>query len=199
MEEHLLNDPDLKKRVLSLVQSIGQGKVVPPPPSNMTHSNHRLLSFLPPGDCLEELARGYTFEAVSKFLLNNNLSQYSEMFLTEEISGDVLYSANSELLLELGVAKALDRMKIMVLFRRVLVDGVAKYNTDHVIKFLKKFNLDKYIDTFRASAIDGDMILEVEEKLMKSVLREVGVVSLVDIGKIRAKYKTFVSDSPPVI
>lgn len=45
--------------------------------------------------------------------------------------------------------------------------------------------------------IDGDMILGVEEKLMKSVLREVGVTSLVDNLKIRSKYKTFVSDDNP--
>ena len=63
--------------------------------------------------------------------------------------------------------------------------------------FLQQYKLDKYGPMLETHGIDGDMILGVEEKLMKSVLREVGVTSLVDNLKIRSKYKTFVSDDNP--
>jgi hypothetical protein len=87
-------------------------------------------------------------------------------------------------------------MKIMQLFRRELHGSIPKYSREHMGQFLQQYKLDKYSPTLEGHGIDGDMILEVEEKLMKSVLREVGVTSLVDILKIRSKYKTFVSDEP---
>ena len=60
-------------------------------------------------------------------------------------------------------------------------------------RFLQQYKLERYQPVLEGHGIDGDMILEVEEKLMKRVLREVGVTSLVDILKIRSKYKTFTS------
>ena len=103
---------------------------------------------------------------------------------------------DTESLLEVDVKLPVHQMKIMHLFRRELQGGTAKYSRDHVARFLQQYRLDKYTPTLEEHGIDGDMILEVEEKLMKTVLRDVGVKSLVDVSKIRSKYKTFVSDSP---
>lgn len=59
--------------------------------------------------------------------------------------------------------------------------------------FLHKYGLEKYGPMLETHGIDGDMILRVEENLMKNVLKEVGVISFVDIKKIRSKYKIFIN------
>lgn len=64
-------------------------------------------------------------------------------------------------------------------------------------RFLQQYKLEKYAPMLECHGIDGDMILGVEGKLMKSVLSEVGVTSAVDSLKIRTKFKTFVSSENP--
>lgn len=148
------------------------------------------------GSSLPLLARRITPDGVADFLTRIGLPQHAETFKASDISGELLLEADSEILLELGVSSPLDQMKIMQLFRRELQGSIARYSRDHMSQFLQQYKLGKYMPTLESHGIDGDMILEVEEKLMKSVLREVGVTSLVDILKIRSKYKTFVSDEP---
>ncbi len=145
----------------------------------------------------ESLARRLSPNDVAAFLTKIQLPQYVESFRSSEISGELLLEADPEILEELGVASPVHQMKIMQLFRRELEGSVgAKYDQDHVIRFLQQYKLEKYVSALGEHGIDGDMVLQVEEKLMKSVLREVGVASLVDNLKIRSKYKTFVSDKP---
>ena len=148
------------------------------------------------GSSLPSLARRITPDGVADFLTRIDLPQYAQTFKDSDISGELLLEADSEILLELGVSSPLHQMKIMQLFRRELQGSIATYSRDHMGQFLQQYKLSKYAPTLEGHGIDGDMILEVEEKLMKSVLREVGVTSLVDILKIRSKYKTFVSDEP---
>lgn len=101
---------------------------------------------------------------------------------------------NIDVLLELKVTSPLHQMKIMHLFKRELHGGETKYSTEHLLKFLQQYNLEKYASILEKNGIDGDMILEVEDKLMKNVLKEVGVTSQLDILKIRSKYKTFCNE-----
>ena len=74
----------------------------------------------------------------------------------------------------------LHQMLIMELFRRELKGGVVKYSTDYMMDFLKQYKLEKYSPSLQSHGIDGDMLLDVDDKLMKSVLKEVGVPSLVN-------------------
>ena len=144
----------------------------------------------------EVLARRFSPEDVADFLTKVvGLPQYADTFKNSGISGDVLLGADAEMLIELEVKSPLHQMKIMELFRRELQGTEAKYSKDHVSVFLKQYKLDKYVPMLESHGIDGDMILEVEEKLMKSVLKEIGVTSLVDVGKIRAKYITYVTEN----
>ena len=53
---------------------------------------------------------------------------------------------------------------------------------------LKHYKLDKYSATFLGKGVDGDLILKVDDH----VLKELGVNSAVDRKKIRTKYKTFI-------
>lgn len=143
---------------------------------------------------MEGLARRLTVDDIAEFLTKIKLPQYTQRFRDSDITGELLLEADPEILAELGVASPLHQMKIMQLFRRELQGSVVKFSKQHMSQFLQQYKLDKYMPTLDGHGIDGDMILEVEEKLMKSVLREVGVTSLVDILKIRSKYKTYISD-----
>ena len=144
---------------------------------------------------LEEAARRMSPDDVASFLVRINLSQYSEFFKESDISGELLLEADVDILKELGVESPLHQMLIMELFRRELKGGEVKYSADYMMDFLKQYRLDKYGPSLQQHGIDGDMLLDVDDKLMKSVLKEVGVTSLVDALKIKSKFKTFVSES----
>ena len=103
----------------------------------------------------------------------------------------MLLEASTQLLAELGVVSALHQMKIVQLFRRELQGSQAKYPTSHLLDFFRQNKLDKYIGSIETQGIDGDMILEVDKKVMEGVLEEVGVASKLDIRKILTKYKGF--------
>ena len=75
-----------------------------------------------------------------------------------------------------------------VLFRRSLQGGVVRYPLESVLAFLEQNNLDKYRDTFWESGMDGDLLLEADD----NVLKELGVSSSVECSRIKTKYKNFV-------
>ena len=79
-----------------------------------------------------------------------------------------------------------------VLFRRSLQGATALYSIQTVLNFLEQNKLDKYIDTFQQWAIDGDLLLEADD----SVLKELGVYTALDRNRIKAKYKTFINSRP---
>lgn len=79
-----------------------------------------------------------------------------------------------------------------MLFQRSLQGATAQYSIQTVLTFLEQNKLNKYIDTFQQWAIDGDLLLEADD----SVLKELGVSSALDRKKIKAKYKTFINSRP---
>ena len=79
-----------------------------------------------------------------------------------------------------------------MLFRRSLQGATALYSIQTVLNFLEQNKLDKYIDTFQQWVIDGDLLLEADD----SVLKELGVSSALDRNRIKAKYKTFINSRP---
>ena len=76
-----------------------------------------------------------------------------------------------------------------VLFRRRLQGGVVQYPLQTVLNFLGKYKLDKYRVIFQRSGMDGDLLLEADD----NVLKELGVNSAVDRTRIKTKYKQFVN------
>ena len=68
-----------------------------------------------------------------------------------------------------------------VLFRRSLRGGEAQYPLQTVLVFLEQNKLDKYRDIFEVSGMDGDLLLEADDK----VLNELGVTSAVERLKIK--------------
>ena len=75
-----------------------------------------------------------------------------------------------------------------MLFQRSLQGGEAQYPLESVLNFLEQNKLDKYHAVFQESGMDGDLLLEADD----NVLKELGVSSAVDRNRIRTKYKTFV-------
>ena len=65
---------------------------------------------------------------------------------------------------------------------------MAQHSLQTVIDFLKQNKLDKYSAIFQKSGMDGDLLLEADD----SVLKELGVNSALDRRRIKTKYKTFV-------
>ena len=112
--------------------------------------------------------------------------------MSAEISGDVLLDADEEFLTELGVDTALDRVRIMTLFPRMLKEVEPKYPVSKVVKYLQENKMEKYIKLFEENEIDGDMLLDTDPTLMKTVLKEIGV-SVLDRVKLISKFKTLVS------
>ena len=65
---------------------------------------------------------------------------------------------------------------------------MAQYSLQTVLDFLEQNKLDKYCDIFQESGMDGDLLLEADDR----VLKELGVKSAIDRKKIKTQYKTFV-------
>ena len=89
----------------------------------MTYCSEILLSslflcyFLPDTQSLEQCAENYTPKHVIQFLKEIGLSHHMATFSEEEIDGDMLLESTDEILEELGVNSAVERLKIKV-YRR---------------------------------------------------------------------------------
>ena len=130
---------------------------------------------------------------VAHFLTNIGLPQYADEFKDNQIDGELLLKADSDVLSELGVESLLHQMKIMQLFPRELLGTKVKYSNDHLSQFLQQQEkLIKYIPVLKKHGIDGDMVLHVEENLMKGVLKEIGISPVASL-KICVNYKKFVN------
>ena len=77
-----------------------------------------------------------------------------------------------------------------VLFQRSLQGGGAQYPLESVLNFLEQNKLDKYHDIFQKTGMDGDLLLEADD----NVLKELGVKSALDRNRIKTTYKTFVKN-----
>ncbi len=144
----------------------------------------------------EELApkaRTYTPEDVGDFLTKIKLDKYKQAFVEAEVGGELLLeAADCEFLNELGVNSLLDCVRIMTLFPRRLQDTEPRLPVSEVLRFLGENKFEKYIDVFERHEIDGDMLVDTEQGLMKNVLKEIGI-GAVDKGKILFKFKKFAS------
>ena len=67
------------------------------------------------------------------------------------------------------------------MFRRSLKGGEAQYLLQSVLNFLEQNKLDKYCDIFQKTGMDGDLLLEADN----NVLKELGVTSAIERLKIK--------------
>ena len=69
---------------------------------------------------METLASEYSASDIAEFLSEIELPQYAEAFENEEISGDLLLTADPETLADLGVTSPLHQLVIVQQFRKKL-------------------------------------------------------------------------------
>ena len=82
-----------------------------------------LLFFLTAAETAEQKAHKWSPENVVDFLRRIGLGKYASKFLDEDVDGSTLLMANEETFGDLGVKSVLDRVRIMVLYRRELQEG----------------------------------------------------------------------------
>ena len=75
-----------------------------------------------------------------------------------------------------------------VLFQRSLLGCMVQYPLQSVLTFLEQNKLDKYSAIFQESGMDGDLLLEADD----TVLKELGVSPALDRNRIKTKFKAFV-------
>ena len=131
------------------------------------------------------------------FLTKIGLSQYTEVFMVNNIGVNMLMKANPallkpEFLVQLEITSPLHQMKILHLIQREVRGTPARYTAECFSKFLKENSLAKYEAVLEENGIDGDMILDAENELIVSALKKVGV-SGIDARKIRDKSRTYIS------
>ena len=144
-------------------------------------------------ESIEEKARKVTVHGIADFLVSIKLDKYIPAFKEYDISGDVLVAIKSTELSELGVESALDKVKILVGFRRYLKGGVVKFSASKLVTALSQSSLEKYCRPFEQHGVDGDMLLYEDEELVRGMLKEIGIGSNLAITRIISKFKTFVS------
>ena len=121
------------------------------------------------------------------------MDKYVNSFTDFEISGDVLLDMLPSDLADLGVDSALDKLKIIVGFKRHLQGGGVRFTTSKLVVALTTSNLGKYRKLIEQHGVDGDMLLYEDEKLVRSMLEEIGVESGLNITRIISKFKTYAS------
>ena len=142
---------------------------------------------------LQDKARTLSHHDVATFLASIKLDQYVEKFKDFEISGDVLLEMTPSDLAELGVKSALDKLRILVGFRRYLETGEVKFSSSKLVVALTTSNLGQYRKLIEQNNVDGDMLLYEDEKLVRAMLQEIGVESGLNITRIISKFKTYAS------
>ena len=192
VESRLEHDPNFRKKFVSVAHYIMEkGNIIF---VSYYHGFSEPLMLCAEKETVLSKARKYTPEDVGDFLSSIKLDKHKEAFVSNEIGGDVLLEADSEFLTELGVSSPLECVRIMTLFPRRLQEAEPSYPVSEVIKFLMEKNLGQHSKLFQDNQIDGDMMLDAEQELMKSALKEIGI-GVVDRVKILSKFKTFVSDT----
>ena len=144
------------------------------------------------------MAREYSISDVSDFLAAIKLDRYINTFAENDVSGDFLLGIGIGSLNELKVTSALDKIKIMVGFRRKLMGGVVRYPISVITTFLKENKLGQYCNLFESEGLDGDMLLFGDEALVKKMLHEVGIKSELHVDKIVSKFETYTEEKDAV-
>ena len=130
---------------------------------------------------------------VESLLDRINLDRYSPDFKRCAFDCEMLLFDNIELVLraltEVGVKSSLDKLRILVFFRKTLSGKSFCISVEDVFQCLESDKkLEVHCDLIKAQKIDGDMLLFESESLVRVSLEEVGVKKI-DARKIQNKVK----------
>ncbi len=134
------------------------------------------------------LAASKSVDDVIDFLSQINRKEYISSFRENDINGVMLLEADKELLEALTVENPLHQVQILELFKRYLTGEKPKYSNDFLQKFLEDNKLEKHASSLQEHLIDGDIISNVELKLMKAALKEIGM-KVIEAHKLVVNFK----------
>ena len=141
------------------------------------------------GEDLQHRAKDFTVKDIVNFLESKGLGHYSQLFEEYEINGELLVQFHDDELSDIGITSALDRLRITMYFKRLVVksDGIAElYPVEAVVQFLEQTRpLQQFAESFREQQIDGELLLNASDDAMN----ELGVVKGVHKMMIRQKFK----------
>ena len=113
------------------------------------------------------------------------MEHYALFFQDSKIDGDLLLRATDEILKEMVIKSALDRLKIHITFRRKILgpsDLARRYPVAEVVSLLKAHNMDaQYQLLLERNEIEGEML----SKASDQVLIEIGIKSRMHQKNIR--------------
>ena len=153
-----------------------------------------VLSPYIPVDASElEKAKSLSVEDVVKFLYHVKLDKYASIFEDFEINGELLIQLPDNELQDMGIASALDRLKISVYFRQYIL-GIKNIpnqeSVREVVRFLEDNKpLSQFAFKFGENSVDVQLLLSASDEVM----RELGVDKGVHIRLIRTKFKKLAS------
>lgn len=154
--------------------------------------------FLPLSHCAfslvaEEMhrrAKDLSLSDILEFLDRWGLSHYKKIFEDIEINGALLIQFQDDELREIGITSPLDRLRIITYFKRMVVksSGIADlYPVDAVFQFMEETRpFQQFAATFKAEGIDGELLFNANDEVMK----ELGVTTGVHRLMLRQKFKT---------
>ena len=127
----------------------------------------------------------FPVQRVLELLHQMKLECYSENIQNHSFDGDMFLCSNVKLVIEamktIGISSALDRLRILVLFRNKLQGDTCHIPADQVSSLIEQHSNSVKNDFF-----DGDMLLFPEDTLVKEALKEIGVKRP---AKVRSAFK----------
>ena len=148
---------------------------------------HRLFPF--PADEMQRRAKDLSLAEILDFLDRRGLGQYKKIFEDLEINGALLVQFQDDELRDIGITSALDRLRIITYFKRIVVktSGIAEfYPVDAVFQFMEETKpFQQFAATFKAEGIDGELLLNANNEVME----ELGVTTGVHRLMLRQKFK----------
>ncbi len=136
------------------------------------------------------MAKKVSVEQVVEFLQSVQLDQYATTFEESDISGELLMEFQDAELEEMEIDSPLDRLKIVVFFKRFLMESEGVQQEDivspsEVAKVLNEYRqLKEYAKAFLENRMDSDLIGSASDE----VFRELGVEKGAHRLMIRSKF-----------
>lgn len=142
---------------------------------------------------LQERAKQFTLQDIVSFLQSNKLDQYATTFEEYEINGELLIQFQDDDLEDIGITNPLHRLIIRICFRRLVIgteEFASQYHPQAVVQFLEaNKQLKQFSQSFLENGIDGELLLNASDAVMK----ELGVEKGIHMRVIRTKFKSWIA------
>lgn len=127
------------------------------------------------------------------FLQSKKLDQYATTFEEYDINGELLIQFQDDDLEDIGITNPLHRLIIRICFRRLVIgteEFASQYHPQAVAQFLEaNKQLKQFSQSFLENGIDGELLLNASDAVMK----ELGVEKGIHMRVIRTKFKSWIA------